>query len=286
MPKLKVSFSGHDKFDCKLDWIVKGLEAFNKNKNIFHSSQIENSIISLGLGINMIKSLNHWMNVLGLINEKELTYLGQMILNSDPYLENNDILWILHWNLVKNVEKATLYNRFFNKLYLFRFTKEELINEIEEWLNENNIKLSINTINSDVEVFLRMYNNLKDNSLGLFKDLNILSVNKNIFSININATASISDDVFLFVLYDYLLNIKNDTSTISIDDIQKGEISIQKSLCMNENTFFIKINNLAKITNGKLTYSEASGIRQIYIHEKLNLEIILNQILEQGKLNV
>ncbi len=279
MSKINVSFSGHDKFDCKLDWIVKGLEAFDKNQNIFQLSELETSIASLGLGVNMIKSLNHWMTILGLIKDKKLTYLGKMILEHDPYLENNDILWILHWNLVKNKEKATIYHRFFSNLYLFRFTKEELINDIEEWLNENNIKISINTIKSDIDVFLRMYNNSKENSLGLFKDLNILSLDKNIYSLNINSTILISDNIFLYVLYDYLLNFKSSNNTVSIDDIQKGQISIQKSLCMNENTFFIKINNLAKITEEKLTYSEASGIRQIYIHEKLNLEKILDAVL-------
>jgi hypothetical protein len=277
--KIKVSFSGHDKFDCKLDWIVKGLAAFNKNKNIFQSSELENSITFLGLGVNMIKSLNHWMTILGLIKDKELTYLGKTILEYDPYLENSDILWILHWNLIKNKEKATIYHRFFNKLYLFKFTKDELTNNIEEWLNENDIKMSINTIKSDIDVFLRMYNNSKENSLGLFKDLNILSIDKNIYSLNINSTIAVSDNIFLYILYDYIQSFKKGNDSVSIDDIQKGEISIQKSLCMNENTFFIKVNNLAKMTKEKLTYSEASGIRQIYIHEKLNLEDALDAVL-------
>lgn len=279
MSKIKVSFSGHDKFDCKLDWIVKGLAAFNKNKNIFQSSELENSITFLGLGVNMIKSLNHWMTILGLIKDKELTYLGKTILEYDPYLENSDILWILHWNLIKNKEKATIYHRFFNKLYLFKFTKDELTNNIEEWLNENDIKMSINTIKSDIDVFLRMYNNSKENSLGLFKDLNILSIDKNIYSLNINSTIAVSDNIFLYILYDYIQSFKKGNDSVSIDDIQKGEISIQKSLCMNENTFFIKVNNLAKMTKEKLTYSEASGIRQIYIHEKLNLEDALDAVL-------
>lgn len=280
MSKIKVSFSGHDKFDCKLDWIAKGLAAFNKNKHIFQSSELENSITFLGLGVNMIKSLNHWMTILGLIKDKELTYLGKMILEYDPYLENSDILWILHWNLVKNKEKATIYNRFFNKLYFFRFTKDELIKNIEEWISENDIKMSINTIKSDIDVFLKMYDNSKENSLGLFKDLNILSVDKNIYSLNINSTIAISDNIFMYILYDYLISFRNGSDTISIDDIQKGEVSIQKSLCMNENAFFIKVNNLAKITKEKLTYSEASGLRQIYIHKKLNLEEAIDAVLK------
>lgn len=280
MSKIKVSFSGHDKFDCKIDWIAKGLVAFNKNKHIFQSSELENSITFLGLGVNMIKSLNHWMTILGLIKDKELTYLGKMILEYDPYLENSDILWILHWNLVKNKEKATIYNRFFNKLYFFRFTKDELIKNIEEWISENDIKMSINTIKSDIDVFLKMYDNSKENSLGLFKDLNILSVDKNIYSLNINSTITISDNIFMYILYDYLISFRNGSATISIDDIQKGEISIQKSLCMNENAFFIKVNNLAKITKEELTYSEAAGLRQIYIHKKLNLEEAIDAVLK------
>lgn len=286
MSKIKVSFSGHDKFDCKIDWIVKGLEAFNENHNIFEPSELENSITRLGLGVNMIKSLKHWMKNLELIDEKNLTYFGKTILEYDPYIENIDVLWILHWNLVKNKEKSTLYHRFFNKLYLFRFSKEELLNDIDEWLRENDINLSLNTIKSDIDVFLRMYNNSKENSFGLFKDLNILSDNKGIYSLNTNSTAMINDQVFLYILIDYLNTFKYENSSVSIDDLQKGEISIQKSLCMNENSFFIKINNLGKMTNGKLSYSEASGIRQIYIHEKLDSKKILDEVLKQGKLDV
>ena len=86
--------------------------------------------------------------------------------------------------------------------------------------------------------------------------------------------------MYKYILYDYILSFKKGNDSVSIDDMQKGEISIQKSLCMNENTFFIKVNNLTKMTKEKLTYSEASGIRQIYIHEKLNLEDALDAVLK------
>jgi hypothetical protein len=40
------------------------------------------------------------------------------------------------------------------------------------------------------------------------------------------------------------------------------------------------------MTNDKLSYSETSGIRQVYIHEKLDLKKILDEVLKQGKLDV
>lgn len=281
MSNIKTSFSGHDKFDCKIDWIVKGLQAFNNDKNILSLSNIENGIETLGLGINMIKSLSHWLKVLGLIKDDQLTELGQVILDNDPYLENSDILWILHWNLVKNKEKTTLYNLFFNKIYLYRFTKEDISKHINIWLDNNSILLSQNTLNSDVDVFLKMYSNTStdDINMSLLSDLNIFTKAKDKYILNINSTIKISDNVFVYILNDYIDMFKNSNS-ISIDDIQRGELSIQKSLCMSENTLFSKINKLSNITDGKMSYSEASGIRQIYISDSFNSSTLLNNIFE------
>ena len=49
MKNIKVSFSGHEKFDCKIDWITKGLMAFVNNKQIFNQTHLEESIETLGL---------------------------------------------------------------------------------------------------------------------------------------------------------------------------------------------------------------------------------------------
>lgn len=276
MAKIKVSFSGHDKFDCKIDWLSRGLSFYNSEEK----SKIEYSVEKLGLGINMIKSLNHWMKILGLMKENKLSELAIKILKYDIYLENIDVLWILHWNLVKNREKATLYNRFFNNIYLYKFTKNDLFEKISQWLVQENIKLSVNTIKSDIDVFLRMYNNSKENSLSLFTDLNIVTNSKDFFILNIGYVATISDIAFLYILNDYIQSFKKNSDTISIDDLQKGEVSIQKILCMNENLFFMKIHNLSKITNGKMSYLESSGARQIYIKEPLDNQYILEEILK------
>ena len=282
MKKIKTSFSGHDKFDCKIDWITKGLEAYKEDHTIFIQSNIEKTIAKLGLGSNMIKSLNHWMKVFALIDGEKLTMLGQTILDDDPYLENSDTLWILHWNLVKYREKATLYNLFFNKIYPHKFSKDEIVDYITLWLSENEIKLSPTTLNADVDVLIRMYNNNhgENHSMSLLSELNIVTkLSQSNYSLNINAVTPISDELFLYILCDYIeMQYGSSATSISIDDIQRGKLSIQKSLGMSEHTLYSKIDKLSKLTDNKFTYSETAGIRQIYITEQIDKSVILDKI--------
>ena len=284
MKNIKVSFSGHEKFDCKIDWITKGLMAFAKNQQIFNQTHLEESIKTLGLGTNMIKSLNHWMHVLGLIDKNKLTTLAQIILDKDPYLENSDTLWLLHWNIVKNQDRATLYNLFFNSIYPHKFTREDISKQIVLWLNSHGVKLSETTINSDMDVFIRMYksNDNKKMSLNLFSELKLITEQSHgIYALNINAATDISEQAFLYILIDYIDSLgDSSTESISMDDLQRGKLSIQKSLCISENELYNKAHKLKQLTNGQLSYSEASGIRQIYIHSSLNKNDLLHTMYQ------
>jgi len=284
MAKTKTSFSGHEKFECKIDWVTKGLSAFSKNNQILNLANVEEGIETLGLGINMIKSLNHWMQVLGLIEKSTLTELGQILLEKDPYLENSDTQWLLHWNIVKNQERATLYNLFFNTIYPHKFTREHILSQIILWLENEGIKLSQTTIKSDIDVFVRMYksNDSKDISLNLFSELKLITEQApGIYALNINAATDISDNAFIYILKDYIDTQNNASSeSISMDDIQRGKLSLQKSLCIGESTLYNKIHRLEQLTDGKLSYSEASGIRQIYINSSLNKTDLLHRIYQ------
>jgi len=280
MAKIKTSFSGHDKFDCKIDWITKGLEAYQKDNSIFAQSNIETTISQLGLGSNMIKSLNHWLKGFDLIDEEGLTRLGEIILSCDPYLENSDTLWLLHWNLVKYNKKNTLYHLFFNKMYPYKFSKNDIIEYISSWLNMNEIKLSPTTLNSDADVFIRMYSNDKSDNMSLLSELNIITrTSQSNFTLNMNAVTDISDELFLYILCDYIeMQYTKNITTISIDDIQRGTLSIQKSLCLSENMLYNKINKLSKLTDNNFKYSETAGMRQIYITTPINKSDILTKI--------
>ena len=128
-----------------------------------------------------------------------------------------------------------------------------------------------------------MYSNSQEDdiNMSLFADLNIVTKSNDNYILNINSTSNISDNVFIYILNDYIEMFKlKENDSLSINDIQRGELSIQKSLCMSENKLFSRINRLSELTEGKLAYSEAAGMRQIYIKEKLNSDELLRNIFK------
>jgi len=118
--------------------------------------------------------------------------------------------------------------------------------------------------------------------MNLFSELKLITEQApGIYALNINTATDISDNAFIYILKDYI-DIHNNASSesISMDDIQRGKLSLQKSLCLGESTLYNKIHRIGQLTDGKLSYSEASGIRQIYMSNSLNKTDLLHRIYQ------
>ena len=115
---MKTSFSGHEKFECKISW----LPLAHKDIQAIYND-IETSIAITGLGSNKIKSLKQWIHKLTLVENNQFSTEAEILFSNDPYLEKIDSLWILHTYLSQNFEKATLYSLFFNEFYFLILVK-------------------------------------------------------------------------------------------------------------------------------------------------------------------
>ena len=99
----KLRFSGHETFIARTFWPKKGYD-FIKQGGKFSS---EDSVVELGVGKNMVLSINFWMKALGLIDEStnELTPFSHFLFDDetgvDPYLEDIGSIWLLHYFLIK-----------------------------------------------------------------------------------------------------------------------------------------------------------------------------------------
>ena len=164
----KLRFSGHDTFIVRSFWPKKGYD-FVKNGGRFSS---EDSVIELGVGKNMVSSIQFWMKALGLLEEDNttLTDFAKFILDdngNDPFLEDIGSIWLLHYYLIKT-DYSSIYSLIFNELRKERslFTKSQLSSFIKRKFSEaSDNSLNQNTIEKDISVFTRLYNKVDFQSL-------------------------------------------------------------------------------------------------------------------------
>ena len=156
----KLTFSGHESFQCRQVWLKKGYDFLKSND----SFQADDAVFKLGVGKNMVSSINFWMKALNLIDEQshELTALAHFLFDekgADPYLEDVGSIWLLHYFLVKT-NYSSIYSLVFNELRKERsvFSKKHLSAFIKRKFMENqNTNYNQNTIEKDISVFLRLY---------------------------------------------------------------------------------------------------------------------------------
>jgi len=275
---MKTSFSGHEKFDCKASWLPLAYQNINAVYN-----DIENAMTITGLGSNKVKSLKQWISKFTLRNNDKFSKPAEIIFLHDPYLEQLESLWILHTYISQNHEQATLYYLFFHDFFMPIFTKNSLLDKIITWCENNNLKISPNTLESDVTVLIKMYlkNNTKNEfSSSLFSDLNLLHKVDNEYIFNVKSPAELSDVTFFYIFLYFIRERKE--KTISVKDLQYGKINLQYTLGLTEEKLLEKLEKLSDLSNGEIVYQEAAGIKQIYLNNRQDLTEALKNVYTQA----
>lgn len=165
----KLRFSGHDTFIVRSFWPKKGYDFVKKG----YKFSSEDAVVELGVGKNMVSSIQFWMKALGLLEEDNITltkfatFLFDEQEGVDPFLEDIGSIWLLHYFLVKT-DYSSIYSLIFNELRKERsiFNKNQLSAFIRRKYTETgDNSLNQNTIDKDIAVFTRLYNKVDFQSL-------------------------------------------------------------------------------------------------------------------------
>ncbi len=221
----KLTFSGHDSFECRHFWLKKGYDHLI-NDGKFN----DEAVVALGVGRDMVTSIRYWMKAFGLVDEKEaLTSFAHLIFSEkgfDPYLEDEGSLWLLHFHLVTN-EFASIYSLIFNELrkqkpefskeHAFRFvqTKDSGINE--------------NTFSKGFEAFTKTYvtkgSETEENFDGILSELNLVEeIRKekiNHYLIKNDDRIRIPSEIIL-----YCILLSNNRNSIDFENLLQGKNSV------------------------------------------------------------
>jgi len=271
--KHKRTFSGHETFHCRTLWLKKGYDFLTTSGNRFANAD---AIVELGVGKNMVSAIRYWMRSCAITDEQDvITEFGHNLLHKDtgldPFLENTISLWLLHYNLVTH-EKASLYSLVFNTLRRRKavFTKKDVIQAIEHECRQHELVLSANTIEADVDVFVKMYKsvgrstNIEDDCSGLFVELGLLSEIRRedssevFYHLHSSKEVDVPAELVLFVLL-------QDTSRTSFqfDMLLHNAHAPGSIFLFTPDTLLEKIQELEKLHRGEIIYTSDAGVREV-----------------------
>lgn len=154
----QLRFSGHETFACRYAWLTKAATAISEDPDILTAKREDDAMAALGVGKNMVRSIRFWAEATEIIipvmgGHKTTAFGAELLLGMqdakgrfqaplDPYLEDIQTLWLLHWKLAANSRSAIfawdyLLNRFqepelYASAVVRAFEKELLQNSISK----------------------------------------------------------------------------------------------------------------------------------------------------------
>jgi hypothetical protein len=293
----KLSFSGHETFVFRHSWLKKAVDAITGDCEVFTR---ENAIVTLGVGKNMVRSIRHWGLATGVLAEEprsrgtrlQVSEFGQAVMGAsgfDPYLEDPNTLWLLHWNILRQDQRCTTWHFVFNSFPSSEFTRGNLTQFVlDETRRAEGGELAENSVRRDVEVFLRTYVGSSDmRGAGLGEDafdcplseLGLIEARQGseLYQLQRSPRPTLSDLSFLYALVDFWSGISEGQQTLAFSEIAYRKGSPGTVFRLDENSIADRLERLDQLTSGKLVYAETAGLRQVYRHADMNPKELLEE---------
>jgi len=276
-----VSFSGHETFTLRHGWLKKAVDAVLHDPHVFMT---ESAMVDLGVGKNMVRSIRHWGLAADVLKEtagtrgSELTttQFGSLLFGPqgfDPFLEDQNTLWLIHWKLATNERRSTGWSWMFNLLHGDEFTRDSMFQVFMAELKRRNIAGPSNSsLQRDIDCAIRTYlgtrgrTQLLEESLDCpLVELQLLAVDPEgvLFRFSRGPKPSLSDLAFLYCLLEFWERFGG-TESLAFAEVAYGNGSPGSVFKLDENSIALRLEELDRITGGALIYSETAGLKQVY----------------------
>ena len=240
-------FSGHESFTCRYAWIPKAVEAISANPGIF--GDIEEAMVQLGLGKNMVQSLRFWVQAMRVAESGssaglQITEFGKQVFGKgglDPYLEDTTTLWLLHWQLCShNNNPLFAWHFLFNRFHEPDIVRSNVVDAMERESTLLARPLAKATLAQHFDIFMHTYvptrgtknDILEDNLDCPLVELELISSNgqkvnrqgkvEAAFCFDREPKPELSNGVFLYAVYDYWRRYKPGEVTLSLSELATG----------------------------------------------------------------
>lgn len=277
-------FSGHESFVCRYGWLPKAYQAVAADPELLRDE--ERATQSLGIGRNMLKSLQFWCEATGVLvpvsgQGHRPGPIGYTLLDPahgwDPHLEALESLWLLHWRLCSGAGLAA-WSEVFGDGRLLRFDRQRLIAALALRAEGAARPLASSTLEQHASIFLQTYYQAErsgdDTSWSPLQDLSLLRASKEedgriVFSTDLRAPVGLTLRVFAIALIAFAIPDGQNTSSVDFHQLLKGARSPGVIFRLDEHQLRAFIENVAQgPLRGALRFIDTSDTQSIVLERE------------------
>ncbi|MBL8517294.1 MAG: DUF4007 family protein [Betaproteobacteria bacterium] len=279
-------FGGHQTFALRIAWLPKAISEIAGGRDPL--TNVDEGIVSLGLGKNMVEALRCWIEAFQIATKQEsswvLTPVGSLIFSPDdgldPYLEDHSSSWILHW-LISTNRKAPFFawECMFNRWPAAEFSASAVLDAFQRESQLNAKPASMVSLKQHWEVFLHNYQPPRSSRsedhldsalsvLGLIQEVgerqNTQGKWEPIYAFDTGPKSGIPQQLFAFFIHDWWNNTFPAEQTVPIRELVGGRHSPGRILRMSESEILLRISDLAHSQPKAYQLTESTNLRQLH----------------------
>jgi hypothetical protein len=283
-------FSGHESFVCRYGWLRKAYDGVVKSPKLFADEG--EAVVKLGVGSNMVRSLEFWSRAFGVIDghkaEYKPTKFGKTLLDpkhgKDPYLEDLGSLWLLHWKLATSDSNLAAWNLVFQDLQEWRVTRARLMEMLRRRGRRTKGALAESTVKQHLDILVNTYTTARANdvraleeSLGSpLQELGLLTrvqldSSEEVIEIHTGSKPTLPAQVFLNAVVDHWERNYPTSASMSLQEISFAKRSPGVVFRLDEASVIGYLSEFNTLTHGLMQFQEGALIRGLQLSRKTKI---------------
>ena len=276
---VSTSFSGHETFPLRFPWLAKSVEAVTDDPEVFRD---ETAIATFGVGRNMVRSIRHWglaTEVLAPHPEERgavvVTSFGKAIFGADgadPYCEDPGTLWLLHWLLCRDAERATLWHFVFGHWRSGALDLRALQAALEPWLtrldatppSESTLKRDLLCLASTYTVPTGSRRDLEDVVACPLSTLNLMADEGGALYLRQGRQRGLPPEVFAYAVLDYWTLHHPEAETLDVREVLEAPGAPGRIFLLGEDQAFELVERVGQLPEPPFTFDSTAGVQQLY----------------------
>ena len=306
-------FTGHETFPCRYTWLPKAVAALQDKPDLFRN--IDEAIVRLGVGKQMAQAIRFWVEASKVAKRQKkgdfkVSPLGNKLLGKDgydPYLENLQTLWLIHWNFSTHLENPIFaWDFLMNQWHDPEIAPSLVVDAFQKEADSQGRSLSPVTLKQHFNIFLHTYvptrgtkgEILEDNldcpliELDLIRPIGErVSDGQNgkrepVYAFNRDPKPKISQELFAFCLSDFWEIYHPQEQTLSFREVASGRGSPGQIFKLPEQEIRERLEDIEAITDSAMSFRESINLRQIQKQKDIERENLLDAIYPQREDNL